>query len=93
MTHTIRRTSQFKKDIKRQEKRGKDFKEFKGLVNKIIEGVPLPSKYRDHKLLGNYKKYKDVRECHVEPDWLLIYLRTENEVILIRTGTHADLFG
>lgn len=93
MTHTIRRTSQFKKDVKRQEKRGKDFKEFKGLVNKIIEGVPLPLKYRDHKLLGNYRKYKDVRECHVEPDWLLIYLKTENELILIRTGTHADLFG
>ncbi len=93
MTRIIRSTSQFKKDVKRQKKRGKDFKEFKGLVNKIIEGVPLPSKYRDHKLLGNYRKYKDVRECHVEPDWLLIYLRTENEVILIRTGTHADLFG
>ncbi len=93
MTHTIRRTSQFKKDVKRQEKRGKDFKEFKGLVNKIIEGVPLPSKCRDHKLLGNYAKHKDIRECHVEPDWLLIYLKTENELILIRTGTHADLFG
>ena len=93
MTNTIRRTSQFKKDIKRQEKRGKGFKEFKGLVNKIIEGVPLPPKYCDHKLIGSYKKYKDVRECHVEPDWLLIYLLTEDEVILVRTGTHADLFG
>jgi len=93
LTRIIRRTSQFKKDVRRQEKRGKDFKEFKGLVNKIIEGVPLPSKCRDHKLLGNYKKYKDVRECHVEPNWLLIYLRTENELILVRTGTHADLFG
>ena len=92
MTHTIRRTGQFKKDVKRQEKRGKDFKELKGLVNKIIEGVPLPSKYRDHKLLGNHRKYKDVRD-HVEPGWQLIYLKTENELILIRTGTHADLFG
>lgn len=93
MTHIIRRTSQFKKDVKRQEKRGKDFQEFKGLVNKIAEGVPLPSRHRDHKLPGNYRKYKGVRECHVEPDWLLIYLKTVNELILIRTGTHADLFG
>ena len=93
MTRTIRRTSQFKKDVKRQEKRGKDFKEFKGLVNKIIEGVPLPSKYRDHKLLGNYRKYKDVRECHVEPDWLLIYLKAGGGLVLVRAGARAGLFG
>ncbi len=93
MITNIRRTSQFKKDVKRQRKRGKDFKEFKELVNKIVTGIPLPSIHRDHQLLGNYKEFKGVRECHVEPDWLLIYLRAKNELILIRTGTHADLFG
>jgi len=93
LTTHIRRTSQFKKDVKRQNKRGKDFNEFKVLVNKIATGTPLPSSYRDHQLLGNYKRYKGVRECHVEPDWLLIYLRAKNELVLIRTGSHADLFG
>ena len=93
MTPTIRRTRQFKKDVKRHKNRGKDFKEFKEIVDKIATGTSLPSAHRDHQLLGNYKKYKGVRECHVEPDWLLIYLRAKNELILIRTGTHADLFG
>ena len=93
MTPTIRRTRQFKKDVKRQKNRGKDFKEFKEIVDKMATGTSLPSAHRDHQLLGNYKKYKGVRECHVEPDWLLIYLRAKNELILIRTGTHADLFG
>ncbi len=93
MTTSIRRTSQFKKDVKRQRKRGKDFKEFKELVTKISTGTPLPSFHRDHQLLGNYKRYKRVCECHVELDWLLIYLRAKNELILIRTGTHTDLFG
>ncbi|MCH8836722.1 MAG: type II toxin-antitoxin system YafQ family toxin [Candidatus Marinimicrobia bacterium] len=92
MTPAIRRTSQFKKDVKRQKKRGKDFKEFKEIVNKIAAGTSLPSAHRNHQLIGNYKKYRGVRECHVEPDWLLIYLRSKNELILIRTGTHADLF-
>ena len=93
MTTNICRTSQFKKDVKRQSKRGKGFKEFKEIVNNIATGTSLPAAHRDHQLLGNYKKYKGVRECHVEPDWLVIYLRAKNELILIRTGTHADLFG
>ena len=93
MTPTIRRTRQFKKDVKRQRKKGKDFREFKEIIDKIAMGTSLPSAHRDHQLIGNYKKYRGVRECHVEPDWLLIYLRAKNELILIRTGTHADLFG
>lgn len=52
--------------------------------------APLPAKNRDHNLSGNYSRY---RECHIEPDWLLIYKQTETELLLDRTGTHADLFG
>jgi mRNA interferase YafQ len=93
LTRVVRRTNRFKKDVRRQINRGKDFREFKEVINKIVAGIPLPSKYHDHKLLGDYSKYKNVRECHLEPDWLLIYLRIKNEVIFVRTGTHADLFG
>lgn len=85
----IRRTTQFKRDSKRVQKRGKDFSEFRHVVEQIARGEELDPKYRDHSLHGTYK---GARECHVEPDWLLIYERAETEVILIRTGTHADLF-
>lgn len=85
----IHRTSQFKKDIKRMGKRGKKFDTFKEIIEKLVAGDPLESKYRDHLLVG---QYKGTRECHVEPDWLLIYEITESELILVRTGTHSDLF-
>ena len=86
----IRRTSHFKKDIKRLEKRGKTFDVFITIIEKIIKGEKLEAKYRDHQLIG---AYQGARECHIEPDWLLIYEITKDEVILIRTGTHSDLFG
>ncbi len=86
---TIRRTSQFKHDVKRMQKRGKDFSEFKHLIELLVNGENIDAKYRDHLLLG---QYIGTRECHVEPDWLLIYEATTEELILIRTGTHADLF-
>lgn len=86
---TVRRTSQFRQDVKRMERRGKDFAIFKAILNSLITGQTLDRKYRDHPLLG---QYAGARECHVEPDWLLIYELAPNEVILIRTGTHADLF-
>ena len=86
---TIFRTSQFKKDVKRMGKRGKKFEEFKEVIRKIAAEEALESKYRDHVLVG---QYKGTRECHIEPDWLLIYDVAESELILIRTGTHSDLF-
>ncbi len=85
----VRRTSQFKKDVKRMGKRGKKFEEFKAVIKKLVEGEKLETKYRDHYLVG---QYKGSRECHIESDWLLIYEPDEDELILIRTGTHADLF-
>jgi mRNA interferase YafQ len=86
---TIRRTSQFKKDVKRMGKRGKKFGEIKEVIRKLAVGKPLEVKYRDHLLVG---QYKGTRECHMEPDWLLIYELTESELVLVRTGTHSDLF-
>ena len=86
---TVHRTSQFKKDVKRMIKRGKKFEDFKKVINKLSTGEKLETKYRDHILSG---QYKGTRECHIEPDWLLIYELTEDELILIRTGTHSDLF-
>ncbi len=85
----IRRTSQFKRDVKRMEKRGKDFSEFKNLIVLLAKGEKIDVKYRDHPLLG---QYAGTRECHIEPDWLIIYEATMEELILIRTGTHSDLF-
>ena len=86
---TIRQTSQFKKDVQSMAKRRKEFGEFKGVIRIIGAGETLNTKYRDHILVG---QYKGIRECHIEPDWLLIYELTESELILVRTGTHSDLF-
>jgi mRNA interferase YafQ len=86
----VRRTSHFKKDVKRLIKRNKNFDNFKNLVQKLVNGEKPDFRNRDHPLVGEYKRF---RECHVEPDWLLIYEITDDEVILVRTGTHSDLFG
>ncbi|MBU0511103.1 MAG: type II toxin-antitoxin system YafQ family toxin [Chloroflexi bacterium] len=86
---TIQRTSQFRKDVKRMGRRGVDFSIFKEIIRKLATGETLETRYRDHRLVG---QYKGTRECNIEPDWLLIYEATEAELVLIRTGTHADLF-
>ena len=86
---TIRRTSQFKKDVKRMKRRGKEFREFKDVVERLAAEQRIDARYRDHALAG---QYKGARECHIRPDWLLIYELTRDELVLIRTGTHADLF-
>jgi mRNA interferase YafQ len=86
----IRRTSQFKRDVKRMKKRGRDLDKLKEILERIIGGQQLEAKYRDHVLVG---QYEGTRECHIEPDWLLIYELAQSEIVLIRTGTHADLFG
>ena len=83
------RTSQFNRDIKLAEKRGKKMRLLKEIMTKLVNEELLESKHRDHKLTGNYK---DHRECHIEPDWLLIYRVCSKEIIFERTGTHSDLF-
>jgi mRNA interferase YafQ len=85
----LSRTSQFKKDVRRMQKRGKDFEKLKLVLSKLAMGETLSAQYRDHLLVG---QYKGTRECHIEPDWLLVYESTEDEIVLIRTGTHSDLF-
>ena len=84
-------TSQFKKDLKRARKRGLPIGELEAVIDAILEGADLPPKHRDHLLSGDYAGF---RECHIQPDWLLIYL-VENDVLtltLVETGTHADIF-
>ncbi len=82
-------TAQFKRDTKRIKKSGKDVGKLKEIIEKLVEGGNLDKKYSDHNLTGNYRH---ARECHIEPDWLLIYKLTKEEVILIRTGSHSELF-
>ena len=89
MMRQLRRTSQFKRDVKRQRKRGKALNSLRDVLILLADGKELPDKYRDHILVGSYH---GVRECHIEPDWLLIYEATDTELILIRTGSHTDLF-
>ena len=82
-------TNRFAKDLKLMTKRGRDPENIKAVMRNLIEEMPLDRKFRDHVLIGNFK---DRRECHIEPDWLLIYRIEENAIIFERTGTHADLF-
>lgn len=86
---TIRRTSKFKKDYKRWIRRSREVGKLEQIIELLATGRKLDAKHRDHVLLG---EFNDCRECHIEPDWLLVYKRTGKELILIRTGTHADLF-
>lgn len=88
---TFSRTSQFKKDVKLAGRRGKDLEKLKAVIDLLIEGDVLPAQYKDHPLRGNFAGSRD---CHIEPDWVLIYTLTENDshVRFERTGTHSDLF-
>jgi mRNA interferase YafQ len=82
-------TRQFSKDIRKMEKRGKSLEKVKGIIKTLVNEENLNTKYKDHKLIGNFKGR---RECHIEPDWLLIYKVAGSEIIFERTGTHSDLF-
>ena len=86
-------TGQFKKDYKLAVKRGCDPKELEVVITLLVNEQPLPEKYRDH-ALTNSRNYKDMRECNIEPDWLLVYKILKETLILrlIRTGSHSDLF-
>lgn len=91
MKYTIKRTGKFKKNYKLAQKRGLDRSLLKEIVRKLGDGIPLEAKYKDHALKG---KWDGFRECHIQPDWLLIYL-VEDDILtltLVDTGSHADLF-
>lgn len=85
----IRRTTQFKRDVKRVLQRGKDIERLLAVIELLAAGSPLEARHQDHPLKG---EYAGKRDCHVEPDWLLIYAIEDQELILYRTGSHADLF-
>lgn len=84
-------TSQFRKDVKRAKKRGLNLKKLEAVLDTLLKEEPLDEKYRDHPLVGNYIGF---RECHIEPDWLLVYAIDQGRLILTasRTGSHSDLF-
>lgn len=91
MKYSIVPTSKFKKDYKTAVKRGYKMQDLQEVISILASGQSLPEKYKDHQLIGNYTGY---RECHIAPDWLLIY-KIEEEILyltLSRTGTHTDLF-
>ena len=82
-------TTRFKRDLKQAAKRGKDIAKIETIIGLLQTGQPLPAKNRDHSLSGDWSHH---RECHIDPDWLLIYSTDEEYLHLARTGTHADLF-
>lgn len=86
---SVSQTTQFYKDIKRMKKRGKDLAKMRQAVTLLAQGKALPLHYRDHALKG---QWSGARDCHLEPDWVLIYTAAEDELRLERTGTHSDLF-
>lgn len=82
-------TAQFQKDVKRVESRGYEMKKLSVVIAVLLNSEPLDQRHKDHPLKGNYA---GTRECHVAPDWLLIYKADGEVLLLMRTGSHADLF-
>ena len=91
MKYSIRPSSRFQKDLKKAQKRGYRIELLTEVIKYLASGEKLPPKFRDHFLIGNFE---GCRECHITPDWLLIYEVVDSELILYltRTGTHGDLF-
>ena len=91
MKYAVKFTAQFKRDYKLIKKRGFNIAELQAVVTMLAEGKTLPESYRDHALIGSYR---NARECHIRPDWLLIYSISNEKLILelMRTGSHSDLF-
>jgi mRNA interferase YafQ len=81
--------AQFRRDVKLAQKRGKEIAKLREVILLLIEESPLPARCKDHPLGGDWKHYRD---CHIEPDWLLIYKIDGDDLHLVRTGTHSDLF-
>lgn len=91
MKYEVKFTNQFKRDLKLAKKQGKDINRLFDVISTLAEGKKLDSKYRDHNLSGDYT---GCRECHVEPDWLLVYEVMDHVLVLMiyRVGTHSELF-
>lgn len=85
----IQYTTQFKKDFKKLKKQHKDLSKLQSVIEILAIPEPLDPTYKDHQLTGNWNNHRD---CHIEPDWLLIYRTTETDLILERTGSHSELF-
>ncbi|MEA1990654.1 MAG: type II toxin-antitoxin system YafQ family toxin [Thermodesulfobacteriota bacterium] len=85
----LSQTRQFSRDVRRMAKRGKDIAKLKEVVTRLAEELPLDPRHQDHPLMGKFIKCRD---CHVEPDWILIYSMDQESLRLERTGTHSDLF-
>ena len=85
----LSQTKQFARDVKRMRKRGRDLAKLRAVVAALAEGTPLDPKHRDHALIGPWRPSRD---CHIEPDWILIYTADDETLRLERTGTHSDLF-
>ncbi len=85
----LSQTKQFVRDVRRLRRRGKDTGKLKTVVGQLAQGRALDAKHRDHALTGVWKHYRD---CHIEPDWVLIYSTDRNNLRLERTGSHSDLF-
>lgn len=82
-------SNQYKKDFKKAKKQGKDLERLRKLLELLINQIELPSSYKEHKLIGDWA---DHWECHITPDWLLIYRKENSALVLIRLGSHSDLF-
>lgn len=91
MKYNVEYTAQFKRDIKLAQKQGRNMDKIFEVIEKLANDVPLDEKCRDHALGGDYAGH---RECHIEPDWLLIYKKYQSELILylVRSGSHSELF-
>ena len=91
MKYTLKPTTQFKRDLKKAQKQNKNLDLLNKVLQQLADGIPLPEKNRDHALTGNYA---GCRECHIQPDWLLIYEIAEDTLFLYltRTGSHSELF-
>lgn len=86
----VRYLTKFKKDIHRLQKQHKDMDKLKAVIDLLVQDIPLPEIYRDHPLHSNWQGFRD---CHIEPDWILIYQKSEDTLTLVlaRSGSHSDL--
>lgn len=87
---TLKATRQFERDVKLARRRGRDLSKLWAIVECLTRGEALAARHRAHRLSG---EWRNAFECHIAPDWLLVWQLTESEITLVRTGTHADLFG
>jgi len=86
----LKTTKRFERDLKRVRKRGEQLDKLWSVVDCLLRNEPLEARHRAHLLSGEWQSF---RECHIEPDWLLIWREIEDQIILVRTGSHSDLFG